>query len=190
MMNDKEKKGWGRKKVMLLSLTVLMGCTLPLTTSGRSFSTPEEVVEAYIDAFARLDLKALTDCYAINEEAENYRLDLMVERQSGYPPSHTLQNGIVYRDTPEAVQLNRGLWTDLVIKQIRYQYLILTDAKVNELYKGIEYDQNTDSAEQILSEAIPENEEVLSQLTFRGEYVDPEILTKGKYSLEINKKKH
>ena len=184
--------GIRRSMILLLSagLIVLFPGTAAAETKiqGEGFLTPEEAVEAYIDAFREKDLEKMLSCWAVESYAEHFSVETFLDQRKAFNITF-LRSMTVLEKGDFSRELNIQVWKSSVISVIRKQFMWFTENGILDVRReGVPestYDSSVQSASQFLEVMAGKDEDVITEIEFTGRWLDPDECTENSYSNEM-----
>ena len=152
---------------------------------GDGFDTPEEAASAYINGLKNMDINQIISTYAVETYVENYSLEKNISRLKGY----SLNIGYIPDISDFSIRLNTEKRRADIVKDIRYQYLILTDSEIPYDGSFLLFDNNNyDSPEDFVNSIFATDDNLyFTELVFDGTFIIPEALSDS-FATEATKK--
>lgn len=162
-------------------------CAADYKMEGSGYNTPQEAAEAYIQGLIDNDVNEVIASCAIESYIERFDLSTMIERMGVI--YMTMADGIVPSTGEFTDALNLEMRRSAITRNLRYQYLVFSHA--DSLVRGdqIKYEKDGDIVK-FMKEVFPDDGTIPTQISFTGNYIDPDDLTDGRYSNERGVENH
>ena len=160
--------------------------------AGSGFSTPEDAVKTYLAGLRDSDFDRIYSAFAIEPFVDHLDLTALLAGEETQWVSEAKLNGYLPGEGAMIRELNLENRRGLIATDIRYQYLMLKGSPVWEIPRmgaagavSFAAIDGVDDGKSMAEYLFPgEDEDFIPQISFEGEYMDPEVFLKGRFDDE------